>query len=102
MSRVLVVANETVGADELLAELRRIEDRRTSRSTSWSRRRSRSITALDTWNQDGAIVAAAGARRSHDRDPARGGPSGGGPRGRHAPLIGDRGRAHRRSPPTRS
>ena len=31
MSRVLVVANETVGAEELLAEIRRIEDRRTSR-----------------------------------------------------------------------
>src|SRR3712207_8118076 len=30
MSRVLVVANETVGADELLAELRRIEDEKTS------------------------------------------------------------------------
>jgi GABA permease len=30
MSRVLVVANETVGAEELLAEIRRIEDRRTS------------------------------------------------------------------------
>jgi GABA permease len=30
MSRILVVANETVGADELLAELRRIEDEKTS------------------------------------------------------------------------
>lgn len=30
MSRILVVANETVGADELLVELRRIEDEKTS------------------------------------------------------------------------
>ena len=30
MSRVLVVANETVGAEELLAEIRRIQDCRTS------------------------------------------------------------------------
>jgi len=30
MSRVLVVANETVEADELLAELRRIEDQQDS------------------------------------------------------------------------
>jgi GABA permease len=30
MSRILVVANETVGADELIAELRRIEDEKTS------------------------------------------------------------------------
>ena len=30
MSRVLVVANETVEADELLAELRRIEDEHSS------------------------------------------------------------------------
>ena len=30
MSRVLIVANETVGADELLAEIRRLEDEKTS------------------------------------------------------------------------
>ena len=30
MSKILVVANETVGADELLSELRRLEDEKTS------------------------------------------------------------------------
>jgi GABA permease len=57
MSRVLVVANETVGADELLAEIRRIEDRRTSRFH---------VVApavpdnhgLGTWSQEGCIPAA--------------------------------------------
>jgi GABA permease len=57
MSRVLVVANETVEADELLAELRRIEDQKTSTFH---------VVApavpvdhgLGTWSQEGAIAAA--------------------------------------------
>jgi GABA permease len=57
MSRVLVVANETVGAEELLAEIRRIEDRRTSRFHVLA-----PAVAGDhgfgTWNQQGAIDAA--------------------------------------------
>jgi GABA permease len=57
MSRVLVVANETVGAEELLTEIRRIEDRRTSRfhvlAPAFAGQH-----GLGAWNQEGAINAA--------------------------------------------
>jgi GABA permease len=58
MSRVLVVANETVGAEELLAEIRRIQDRRTSRFHVLAPAVAEHHGVLDTWNQDGAISAA--------------------------------------------
>ena len=58
MSRVMVVANETVGADELLAEIRRIEDRRTSRFFVLAPAVAEHHGVLDTWNQDGAISSA--------------------------------------------
>jgi GABA permease len=58
MSRVLVVANETVGAEELLAEIRRIQDRRTSRFLVLAPAVAEHHGLLDTWNQDGAISAA--------------------------------------------
>ena len=57
MSRVLVVANETVGAEELLAEIRRIEDRRTSRFHVLSPAVA-DHHGLGTWNQEGAITHA--------------------------------------------
>jgi GABA permease len=57
MSRVLVVANETVGAEELLAEIRRIEDRRTSRFHVLAPAVAGNH-GLGTWNQEGAIHAA--------------------------------------------
>ncbi|MEO9175648.1 MAG: hypothetical protein ABI317_09060 [Gaiellales bacterium] len=57
MSRVLVVANETVGAEELLAEIRRIEDRRTSRFHVLAPAVPEHH-GLGTWNQEGAINAA--------------------------------------------
>jgi GABA permease len=57
MSRVLVVANETVGAEELLAEIRRIEDRRTSRFHVLAPAVA-GEHGLGTWNQDGAIQQA--------------------------------------------
>ena len=57
MSRVLVVANETVEAEELLAELRRIEDEKSSTFLVVA-----PAVAPDhgigTWNQAGAIDAA--------------------------------------------
>ena len=56
MSRVLVVANETVEADELLAELRRIEDERTS--TFFVVAPAVADHGLGTWSQEGAIAAA--------------------------------------------
>jgi GABA permease len=58
MSRVLVVANETVGAEELLAEIRRIEDRRTSRFHVLAPAVAEHHGVLDAWSQDGAISAA--------------------------------------------
>jgi GABA permease len=58
MSRVLVVANETVGAEELLAEIRRIGDRRTSRFHVLAPAVTEHHGLLHTWNQDGAISAA--------------------------------------------
>ena len=54
MSRVLVVANETVGAEELLAEIRRIEDRRTSKFLVLAPAVAEDH-GLGTWNQEGAI-----------------------------------------------
>lgn len=54
MSRVLVVANETVGAKELLAEIRRIEDSRTSRFHVLAPAVA-DDHGLGTWNQEGAI-----------------------------------------------
>jgi GABA permease len=57
MSRVLVVANETVEAEELLAELRRIEDERTSSFAVVAPAVAEHGLA-DTWSQAGAIDAA--------------------------------------------
>jgi GABA permease len=57
MSRVLVVANETVEAEELLAELRRIEDQHSSSFLVVAP----AVAAehgLGTWSQAGAIEAA--------------------------------------------
>jgi GABA permease len=54
MSRVLVVANETVGAEELLAEIRRIEDRRTSTFHVLAPAVA-DEHGLGVWNQEGAI-----------------------------------------------
>ena len=57
MSRVLVVANETVEAEELLAELRRIEDEHSSTFVVVAP----AVAAehgLGTWSQAGAIEAA--------------------------------------------
>jgi GABA permease len=54
MSRVLVVANETVGAEELLAEIRRIDDRRTSTFHVLAPAVA-DEHGLGTWNQEGAI-----------------------------------------------
>jgi GABA permease len=57
MSRVLVVANETVGASELLAELRRIEDEKTSTYHVVAPAVAHDH-GMGTWNQTGAIDAA--------------------------------------------
>jgi GABA permease len=57
MSRVLVVANETVEAEELLAELRRIDDEHSSTFLVVAP----AVAAehgLGTWSQAGAIEAA--------------------------------------------
>jgi GABA permease len=54
MSRVLVVANETVGAEELLAEIRRIQDCRTSIFHVLAPAVA-NHHGLGTWNQEGAI-----------------------------------------------
>jgi GABA permease len=54
MSRVLVVANETVGAEELLAEIRRIQDCRTSVFHVLAPAVA-GHHGLGTWNQEGAI-----------------------------------------------
>ena len=58
MSRVLVVANETVEADELLAELRRIEDERVSIFRVVAPAVAADHGFGDSWNQAGAIAAA--------------------------------------------
>lgn len=58
MSRVLVVANETVEAEELLAELRRIEDERTSTFFVVAPALAPDHGLGNSWNQAGAIDAA--------------------------------------------
>ena len=60
MSRVLVVANETVEAEELLAELRRIEDERTSTFFVVAPAVAAEHGLGDSWNQTGAVDAAQG------------------------------------------
>lgn len=59
MSKVLVVANETVGADELLSELRRIEDEKTSDYYVIVPARPLHERYGLMWTQEGAIDAAA-------------------------------------------
>jgi GABA permease len=58
MSRILVVANETVGAEELLAELRRIEDEKTSEYLVMVPARPLHELHGMTWTQVGAQEAA--------------------------------------------
>jgi GABA permease len=58
MSRVLVVANETVEAEELLAELRRIEDEHSSTFLVVAPAVALEHGLTDTWSQAGAIEAA--------------------------------------------
>lgn len=60
MTRVLVVANETVEADELLAELRRIEDEHASTFFVVAPAVAAEHHLGDSWNQAGAIDAAQG------------------------------------------
>jgi GABA permease len=57
VSRVLVVANETVGADELLSELRRIEDEMSSEFFVVAPALA-GEHGKGTWSQAGAIEAA--------------------------------------------
>jgi len=58
MSKVLVVANETVGADELLKELRRLEDEKTSEYYVMVPARPLHERHGLMWTQEGAIEAA--------------------------------------------
>jgi GABA permease len=58
MSKVLIVANETVGADELLAEIRRIEDERTSEFRVVVPARPLHERHGSVWTQEGAQEAA--------------------------------------------
>ena len=58
MSKVLVVANETVGADELLSELRRLEDEKTSEYYVMVPARPLHERHGIVWSQEGAIEAA--------------------------------------------
>ena len=58
MSRVLVVANETVEADELIAELRRIEDERNSTFVVVAPAVAAEHGLGNSWSQAGAIEAA--------------------------------------------
>jgi GABA permease len=58
MSRVLVVANETVEADELLAELRRIEDEHSSTFLVVAPALAGGHGLAETWSQEGSIEAA--------------------------------------------
>ena len=58
MSRVLVVANETVEAEELLAELRRIEDEHSSTFRVVAPAVAKDHGIGGTWSQAGAIDAA--------------------------------------------
>jgi GABA permease len=55
MSRVLVVANETVEAEELLAELRRIDDERSSIFRVVAPAVAPDHGIRDSWSQAGAI-----------------------------------------------
>jgi GABA permease len=58
MTRVLVVANETVEATELLAELRRIDDEHSSTFLVVAPAVAAEHGLADTWTQAGAIDAA--------------------------------------------
>jgi len=58
MSKILVVANETVGADELLSELRRLEDEKTSDYYVMVPERPLHERHGTVWTQEGAIEAA--------------------------------------------
>jgi GABA permease len=58
MSRVLVVANETVGAEELLAALRQIEDEKTSEYLVVVPARPLHERHGTIWTQEGALEAA--------------------------------------------
>jgi GABA permease len=58
MSKILVVANETVGADELLHELRRLEDEKTSDYYVIVPARPLHERYGTVWTQEGAIEAA--------------------------------------------
>jgi GABA permease len=58
MSKILVVANETVGADELLRELRRLEDEKTSDYYVIVPARPLHERHGSVWTQEGAIEAA--------------------------------------------
>ncbi len=58
MSKILVVANETVGADELLHELRRLEDEKTSDYYVMVPARPLHERYGTVWTQEGAIEAA--------------------------------------------
>ena len=58
MSKILVVANETVGADELLHELRRLEDEKTSDYYVMVPARPLHERHGTVWTQEGAIEAA--------------------------------------------
>lgn len=64
MSKVLIVANETVGAEELLAEIRRIEDERTSEFLVVVPARPLHEVHGSVWTQQGAQEAAR-ARLDH-------------------------------------
>jgi GABA permease len=58
MSKVLIVANETVGAEELLAEIRRLEDERTSEFLVVVPARPLHEVHGSVWTQEGAQEAA--------------------------------------------
>jgi GABA permease len=58
VSKVLIVANETVGAEELLAEIRRIEDERTSEFLVVVPARPLHEVHGSVWTQQGAQEAA--------------------------------------------
>ncbi len=58
MSKVLIVANETVSGDELLAEIRRIEDEKTSEYLVTVPARPLHEVHGALWTQDGAQEAA--------------------------------------------
>ena len=58
MSKVLIVANETVGADELMDEIRRIEDQATSEYLVMVPARPLHEVHGALWTQEGAMEAA--------------------------------------------